>query len=119
MIDDIAHMLELSPFALVTMTMMCLICGFMVGQLQDSVPGMLASYAGIFGCGLLGNTIARKFELFFLGNKELDAIVATTVGLICGVVLFTAIKLTLTVVYGSTRHIPKTDDEAVRSISNG
>ena len=119
MIDDLAHTLELSSFAVVAMFLLCLICSFMVAQIQDGIPAQIMSYIGVFGAGFAGNVAFRKLELHPLGAKDLDAVLATTSGLIVGLLAFVLLKLTLTVIYGTARNIPKTDEDAIRSVSNG
>jgi hypothetical protein len=119
MLDELAHVLNMSSFALVAMILMCLICGFIVAQLQDGIPGQLIGFAAIFGAGLAGNALFRKFEIHIIGSKDLDGVLATTVGLVVGVAAYVTIKLTLTAIYGTARAVPQTDVDAVRSVSTG
>ncbi len=92
MIDAIASALSLHPSALMTLWVMAAVCGFLISQHLERFHESVLAYLGLAGAGYVANLVWEALEFQVLESEDLDAVLATTIGICAGVAIVVRIN---------------------------
>jgi len=86
MLETIAIALRLDDFAVIQIIALAGVCGFVVSQLMHGWILPIACNVGLFASAYGANIVLRHMKVVITGNKDLDGIFYTTIGLTVGTV---------------------------------